>query len=130
RAKGNEAAMVYVMNSQYYQGGYELGKKRNSLFTAITRTKAWLRICGVGDGMDILIDEYNNVVSNNYRLSFNYPSSENMDAMDNTYGDKSEEQRNELITGFEQIKRIKKMLESGELAIDDVPDDIRSLFGE
>ncbi|EHP6210524.1 hypothetical protein KJH99_003586 [Escherichia coli] len=80
--------------------------------------------------MDILIDEYNNVVSNNYRLSFNYPSSENMDAMDNTYGDKSEEQRNELITGFEQIKRIKKMLESGELAIDDVPDDIRSLFGE
>jgi superfamily I DNA and RNA helicase len=130
RAKGNEAAMVYVMNSQYYQGGYELGKKRNSLFTAITRTKAWLRICGVGDGMDILIDEYNNVVDNNYRLSFNYPSSENMDAMDNTYGDKSEEQRNELITGFEQIKRIKKMLESGELAIDDVPDDIRSLFGE
>lgn len=130
RAKGNEAAMVFVMNSHYYQGGYELGKKRNSLFTAITRTKAWLRICGVGDNMDILINEYDKVVSNNYRLSFNYPTARNMDEMDDAYGDKSEEQRNELATGFEQIKRIKKMLSSGELTLDDVPDDIRSLFGE
>ncbi|TDS68369.1 superfamily I DNA and RNA helicase [Pantoea sp. PNA 14-12] len=130
RAKGNEAAMVYVMNSQFYQGGFELGKKRNSLFTAITRTKAWLRVCGVGEGMDVLINEYNKVLENNFRLSFEYPQADKMDAMDNTYGDKSEEQRNELASGFEQIKRIKIMLNSGELTLDDVPEDIRSFFGE
>ncbi|ELI4232333.1 DEAD/DEAH box helicase [Salmonella enterica] len=130
RAKGNEAAMVYVMNSQYYQGGYELGKKRNSLFTAITRTKAWLRINGVGPGMDVLMREYEEVVNQNYRLSFNYPNPNMMDDMDNTYGDKSEDQRNELATSFEKIKVIKKMLESGELTLDDVPEDIRSVFGE
>ncbi|MFW5394074.1 ATP-binding domain-containing protein, partial [Yersinia sp. 2544 StPb PI] len=130
RAKGNEAAMVYVMNSQFYQGGYELGKKRNSLFTAITRTKAWLRICGVGPDMDIIVNEYGEVVNNNYRLSFNYPNSEKIDAMDNTYGDKSEEQRNELATSFEKIRKIKKMLNTGELTLDDVPDELRDLFGE
>jgi len=130
RAKGNEAAMVYVMNSQFYQGGFELGKKRNSLFTAITRTKAWLRICGIGESMDVLLHEYNKVVENNYRLIFEYPNAEKMDAMDDTYGDKSEEQRSQLVTGFEQIKKIKKMLESGELTLEDVPDDIRNIFGE
>lgn len=130
RAKGNEAAMVYVMNSQFYQGGYELGKKRNSLFTAITRTKAWLRINGVGSDMDVLIKEYEQLVSQNYRLSFDYPELMKMDDMDNAYGDKSEEQRNELATSFEQIKRIKKMLGNGELTLEDVPEDIRGIFGE
>lgn len=129
RAKGNEAAMVYVMNSQFYQGGYELGRKRNSLFTAITRTKAWLRICGVGNGMDVLIKEYDQVINQNYRLSFKYPKADEIDAMENTYGDKSEEQRDELATSFEEIKKIKIMLEKGELTLEDVPEDLRSIFG-
>ncbi|MCE8470926.1 ATP-binding domain-containing protein, partial [Rhodovulum sulfidophilum] len=43
RAKGNEAAMVYVLNSDYCFSGLELSKKRNTLFTAITRSRAWVR---------------------------------------------------------------------------------------
>ena len=80
--------------------------------------------------MDVLMREYEEVVNQNYRLSFNYPNPNVMDDMDNTYGDKSEDQRNELATSFEKIKVIKKMLESGELALEDVPEDIRSVFGE
>ena len=44
RAKGNEAAMVYVINGQECYSGSELARKRNILFTAITRSKAWVRI--------------------------------------------------------------------------------------
>ncbi|WP_438405636.1 ATP-binding domain-containing protein, partial [Aeromonas hydrophila] len=92
RAKGNEAAMVYVMNANFYHGGFELGKKRNSLFTAITRTKAWVRICGVGDGMDILINEHAQLEAENYTLSFKYPNARAIDSMENAYGDRTDEQ--------------------------------------
>ena len=54
RAKGNEAALVYVINSEYCYDGFELAKKRNILFTAITRSKAWVRVCGVGPKMQKL----------------------------------------------------------------------------
>ena len=53
RAKGNEAAMVYVINSDLcYDSTFELAKKRNQLFTAITRSKAWVRVLGVGENMN------------------------------------------------------------------------------
>lgn len=129
RAKGNEAAMVYVINSQYYQGGYELGKKRNSFFTAITRTKAWLRVCGIGHQMDLLEKEYNALLENNFTLTFEYPDSKSMDDMDNAYGDKTDNERNDLVSSFEQLKRLKFMLDKGELVIDDIPEDLRSFFG-
>src|ERR1035437_1194607 len=48
RAKGNEAAMVYVLNSEYGIPAVELIKRRNILFTAITRSRAWVRLCGCG----------------------------------------------------------------------------------
>jgi superfamily I DNA and RNA helicase len=32
-------------------------KGRNTLFTAITRSRAWVRLYGVGDGMPVLISE-------------------------------------------------------------------------
>lgn len=121
--------MVYVMDSHYYQSGYELGKKRNSLFTAITRTKAWLRVCGIGPLMEALEEEYNKLLDNNFKLSFTYPDIKSIDQLDQAYGDKTEDERQELINGFESIKQIKSMLESGELTIDDVPEDLRSIFG-
>lgn len=48
RAKGNEAAMVYIMDGQYCNASNRRAWRRNILFTAMTRTKAWLRVCGVG----------------------------------------------------------------------------------
>ncbi len=48
RAKGNEAPMVYVLNSHECYAGLQLAKKRNTLFTAITRSRAWVRVCGIG----------------------------------------------------------------------------------
>ena len=44
RAKGNEAPMIYVIGADYCQGGFNLARKRNILFTAITRSRAWVRV--------------------------------------------------------------------------------------
>ena len=81
RAKGNEAPMVYVINADYAYSGPELIKKRNMLFSAITRSKAWVRVTGLGDSMDKLMEEYLRIKNNNFKLSFVYPTTAEMEKM-------------------------------------------------
>lgn len=128
RAKGNEAPMVYVMNAQHCCSGFDLGKKRNSLFTAITRAKAWVRIVGVGTGMQALIKEIDKVFANNFLLNFKYPTREQLNELENAYKDKSPDEVQELYQGFGQIKKIKRLLKEGKIAIDDLPEDLRDFF--
>lgn len=73
RAKGNEAAMIYFINAQRCFSGLELARKRNILFTAMTRSKAWLRVIGYGDSMKSLEEEYQRVKSEGFTLKFTYP---------------------------------------------------------
>ena len=68
RAKGNEAAMVYVINAHdCFQAddinmlNSDNAKIRNRLFTAMTRSKAWVRVVGIGSQMDDLKAEYEKV---------------------------------------------------------------------
>lgn len=129
RAKGNEAPMVYVMNANYCYSGIDIRKKRNTLFTSITRAKAWVRITGVGQNMKNLEEEINKVFENNFRLSFTYPEPPKLAAMDKIYQDHSPQKKRQIFDGLEKIKKIKKLLETGELSIDDLPDDLKDLFG-
>ncbi|EQD59121.1 hypothetical protein B2A_04101 [mine drainage metagenome] len=79
RAKGNEAGMVYIMNAQDCASGWDKPATvlvRNRLFTAITRSKAWVRILGIGPNMDLLIQEWNTLRENDYKLRFRYPTDE------------------------------------------------------
>ncbi len=77
RAKGNEAGMVYIMNAQDCASGWDktataLG--RNRLFTAITRSKAWVRVLGHGPNMDVLMNEFRQLYENEFKLRFTYPT--------------------------------------------------------
>ncbi len=58
RAKGNEAASVYVVGADSFNDyrKYDIFE-RNKLFTAFTRAKAWLKISGANDSMNFLADE-------------------------------------------------------------------------
>lgn len=75
RAKGNEAGMVYVINAQdcHAEAG-NLASLRNRLFTALTRSKAWIRVLGVGGGMETLKQEYEKLKERNFELKFTYPT--------------------------------------------------------
>lgn len=128
RAKGNEAPMVYVMNANYCYTGMDIRKKRNTLFTSITRAKAWVRITGVGQNMEKLAQEVEKIFQDNFRLSFTYPSLEQLSEMDKIFQDHSPRQRREIFDGIEKIKDIKKLIETGELSIDDLPEDLKELF--
>lgn len=75
RAKGNEAGMVYVVNAQEsLNSTVNLARIRNRLFTAITRSKAWVRVTGVGVEMDALIAEFERVKAHAFQLDFIYPT--------------------------------------------------------
>lgn len=49
RAKGNEAAMVYVVGVDEIAKNEENIAYRNKLFTALTRAKCWVKLMGAGD---------------------------------------------------------------------------------
>ena len=76
RAKGNEAGMVYIINAQDFYFAGNLASIRNRFFTAVTRSKAWVRVLGVGRGMKELIKEYEKLKDKNFELQFTYPTGE------------------------------------------------------
>lgn len=106
RAKGNEAPMVYVMDAEFCAGGLELIKKRNILFTAITRSRGWVRVCGTGTSMDALIEEFNRLKENNFELRFRMPTAGELLQMRTLYRDITIDERkraDEFQRAFEKL---------------------------
>jgi superfamily I DNA and RNA helicase len=128
RAKGNEAPLVYVVNSEFSFTGHDLGRKRNVLFTALTRAKAWVRICGVGDEMTGLISEIEGIVADNYELSFKYPTPAEILKMRSTYRERTKRVQKKVSQEVQQMKKLLQRIKAGEIEIDDLPSDVRDLF--
>lgn len=87
RAKGNEAPVVYVMDSEYCATGPELIKRRNVLFTAITRSRGWVRVCGKGDEFAALLREFERLKNNDFQLRFKMPTVPELQQMRTVYRD-------------------------------------------
>ncbi len=128
RAKGNEVPMVYIINAdESYEGTFnakrDLIKRRNTLFTAITRSKAWVRVCGIGENMDNLIQEFETVKKNNFELHFRYPTQQEIDEMNVIHRDISNEETQE-ITEIEKIYNsmldAANKIKSGKLMLQDL----------
>jgi superfamily I DNA and RNA helicase len=130
RAKGNEAAMVYVANSNYCVEGYELIRKRNILFTAITRSRAWVRICGHGVAMKRLKEEFDAVVENGYTLKFTIPTASQLAKMRRIHRDMSLDERRKAQSREEQLRDAISAIESGEHIPEDVREKLRRLLNE
>jgi superfamily I DNA and RNA helicase len=75
KAKGNEAAMVFVIGCDVFENAQHSRKMRNKVFTAFTRAKAWLRITGVNIEHDQIVEEVNDVKDNGFKLKFQYKES-------------------------------------------------------
>lgn len=75
RAKGNETFMVYIVNAQRCINSLVPRSDRNALFTAITRSKGWIKVMGYGEEMQSLCKEFEQVKKNGFKLHFDrYPS--------------------------------------------------------
>jgi superfamily I DNA and RNA helicase len=130
RAKGNEAAMVYVINAQLCFSGTELARKRNILFTAMTRSKAWLRVVGYGDGMKKLEAEYEKVKQENFSLKFTYPTEVQRKEMNLVNRDMSYKERGRLAKKHRDLQELLEALDKGEIYKEDLSPEILNRLRE
>lgn len=130
RAKGNEAAMIYVINAQSCFAGYELARKRNILFTAMTRSKAWLRVIGYGEGMRRLEAEYHEVKQRDFTLEFTYPSEEARREMNLVNRDMSPKERERIDKKQKDLRDLVEALDNGEIYKEDLSPEILNRLKE
>lgn len=127
RAKGNEAAMVYVINAQDCFGGVlprDIARVRNRLFTAITRSKAWVRVLGVGKAMEALKAEFERAKSNDFSLRFVYPTDAERKTMQMVNRDMSKAEQDRNNRRRINLAEIVDSLDSGDSFIEDYPEDV------
>lgn len=126
RAKGNEAPMVYFIHADECFAGLQLAKKRNVLFTAITRSRAWVRVCGLGQQMRQLIDEYEKIVEADYALSFHYPTAEQIARMKKIHRDRSVDEQKRIEQSIGGVADLLDMIRAGELSVEQLPAELLS----
>ncbi|WP_445217687.1 DEAD/DEAH box helicase [Bradyrhizobium sp. Pa8] len=129
RAKGNEAPVIFVVDADYCESAFDKKKRRNVLFTAITRSRAWTYVIGVGPGMQQIENEILQIRNNNYRLSFHYPSQQEAAAL----AASSDLPRPSIAAGREAVDDLRVALKKAkkeQLLWDDLPDDLQRDFQE
>ena len=121
RAKGNEAGMVYIINAQDCHSSLRnLASIRNQLFTAITRSKAWIRVLGFGNKMKEIIKEYDKLKSQNFDLKFTYPTEKQREQLRVVHRDMTTAERNRLEQRQKSLFGLIKDIESGNIHIEDL----------
>lgn len=128
RAKGNEAPIVYVVGAEHTYQGYELSKKRNILFTAITRSRAWVNVTGSGPLMNLLKNEIDQVKANEYQLIFTYPTKVDIEQLRRIHRDMSYDEKMLLENDLESLARIVERVKNGELDASTLPEDKRAII--
>lgn len=122
RAKGNEAPMVYIVNSEYCAQGAGMITLRNTLFTALTRSRAWVRICGLSPSMAILSEEIQKCRNENFALDFKIPAMKEIKSLRLIHRDRSEVEKKKIQKTTNVLNELIKSLEDGELDLSVVPE--------
>lgn len=106
RAKGNEAAMVYVMGADSLNNKQYDIISRNKLFTSFTRALAWLRVSGLKGRFNYILNEINKAKENFPNLVFKYPGLEEIKTLRRELARESADlnkKREKLLKGLDQI---------------------------
>ena len=122
RAKGNEAPMVYILNADYCAQNIELRKVRNILFTAITRSRAWVRVCGVGDGIKALLSEAKQCIDKGYALEFKIPTETELERMNLIHRDRTEQEIREMKNASKMAKDLSRLIREGRIDVSAMPE--------
>ncbi len=113
--------MVYIINAEdCAESKWNLATLRNRLFTAITRSKAWVRVLGVGDEMDSLISEFNKLKSRDFELEFTYPTASQREQLSIVHRDMTSAERKKLESRQKDIESLIGDLENGDVHPDDL----------
>ncbi len=125
RAKGNEAAMVYVVHAQEYMTSLNPVRQRNSLFTAVTRSKAWVRLSGCGQGMQGLIEEIQQLENFNYELRFTLPTPKELAEIQHMHRQQSTRGQDQYTQFESDARNIIDTYARDQISWDLLPPDVR-----
>jgi superfamily I DNA and RNA helicase len=123
--------MVYVINAQDCFSALlprDVARVRNRLFTAITRSKAWVRVLGIGEAMAALKAEYERAKAENFSLRFTYPTEEVRKTMMMVNRDMSKAEQDRSNRRKTNFAEIIESLDSGESFIEDYPEELIRKF--
>ena len=126
--------MVYIINAQdCYSSFGNMAGVRNRLFTAITRSKAWVRVLGVGKSMQALMGEFEQVKGNAFSLSFRYPTEDERKHLNIVNRDMTEDERRRVRKKKDDFAQLLDDLEAGRVYPEDLGADqlkrLRALLG-
>jgi superfamily I DNA and RNA helicase len=109
------------MNSQdCYDSFGSLATVRNQLFTAITRSKAWVRVLGVGENMKLLQQEFELIKNNNFQLKFEYPTKKLRKKLNIVNRDMTEEEKRKVRNVDDSLGRLVQNLDNGSVQLEDL----------
>ena len=77
RAKGNEANIVFVIDSQSIIDNKTF-KSRNAIFVAVTRARGWCYITGSGNSMKVLEVEFDKIKKTYPKFQFIFPNEDDV----------------------------------------------------
>lgn len=123
RAKGNEAAVVYLINADLCAKGINLSRKRNIIFTAMTRSKAWVRVSGLGADMEVLIQEFNRIKEENFQLQFVYPNEQQRKNMRIIHRDMTQNELRDIKISNNSLADVASKIKNGEIQKEDLDED-------
>jgi superfamily I DNA and RNA helicase len=108
-AKGNEASVVYVIGFEKVGMNPALiVQERNQAFTAMTRTKGWCILTGIGKEAQMLFKEISNILSNPEQITFKVPDKKtiqrNLDSLE------YERRRNNMKKADELTYKLRQVL--------------------
>ena len=130
RSKGNESPMVYIINAHQCVAAHRLATMRNILFTAITRSKAWVRICGWGPRMSELQEEIEAIRSSQYRLKLKLPTDDELRNMRQIHRDLTPGEKAKVDEVARGLRNVLESLDRGDISKDDLPPDLRSAIAK
>ena len=126
RAKGNEAPMVYAIDAQYAAADFNAVTRRNKLFTAITRSRAWVRITGYGEQMKPIENEVVSIHDRNFQLQFTIPTAQRLTQMRHIHRDRPEGEEAAVRRVTEGVAAFLEAVDRGEMDFYDLPPDVRT----
>ena len=118
--------MVYIINAQECFDAFNIAQKRNMLFTALTRSKAWVRVIGYGQNMQALKQEFEEVKNNNFELKFTYPTAEERKKLNIVNRDMTEQERKKLQKKSASVDDLIQSLMNGEIHKEDLSEEARA----
>jgi len=120
RAKGNEAPMVYAVDAHHAGERVNRVTRRNTLFTAITRSRAWVRVTGVGGVMRAIEAEISRVVEHQYELSFAVPTPEQIADLRHLHRDRGRAHEQNVQQVNKTLEDLTDQLRRGEVELPDL----------